>query len=128
MENLTKPTGNKRGRPPKSDLQEIKASRGIGRPKGDASIIQEFKLRMLNSPKSPKVLEAIYNAALTDGHPGQTAAWKIITDRIIPASVFDTAKQANGGVPQISINISSLGTPKIETLEDVVDVEDNTDS
>lgn len=119
---MTKPTGNKRGRPPKSELKEIKESRSVGRPKGDAAIINEYKLRMLNSPKSSKVLEAIYDAALTDGHPGQTAAWKLIVDRIVPVSVFDTSK-SGGGTPSISINISSLNAPTISSSDDVVDVD-----
>ena len=120
---MTKPSGNKRGRPPKSDLTEIKEKRGVGRPKGDAAIINEYKLRMLNSPKSAKVLEAIYDAALNDEHKNQAAAWKLIVDRIIPVSVFDTAK-ASGQTPQISINISGLSSPTIDTVvDDVTDVE-----
>ena len=63
---MTKPSGNKIGRPPKSDIVQRKESRSVGRPKGDAAIINEYKLRMLNSPKSAKVLEAIYDAALND--------------------------------------------------------------
>ena len=120
---MTKPSGNKRGRPPKSDLTEIKEKRSVGRPKGDAAIINEYKLRMLNSPKSAKVLEAIYDAALNDEHKNQAAAWKLIVDRIIPVSVFDTAK-ASGQTPQISINISGLSSPTIDTVvDDVTDVE-----
>jgi hypothetical protein len=120
MENET--SKRKAGRPKKSELTEIKESRSVGRPKGEAAIINEYKLRMLNSPKSAKVLEAIYDAALNDEHKNQAAAWKLIVDRIVPVSAFETAKQG-GGTPQISINISSLGTPKIETLDDVVDIE-----
>lgn len=120
---MTKPTGNKRGRPPKSDIAEIKESRSVGRPKGDAAIINEYKLRMLNSPKSAKVLEAIYDAALNDDHKNQAAAWKLIVDRIIPVSAFETAK-AGGGTPQISINITGLSSPTVETLEDVTDYTD----
>lgn len=120
---MTKPSGNKRGRPKKSDLTEIKESRSVGRPKGDAAIINEYKLRMLNSPKSAKVLEAIYDAALNDEHKNQAAAWKLIVDRIIPVSAFETAK-AGGGTPQISINITGLSSPTVETLEDVADYTD----
>lgn len=120
---MTKPTGNKAGRPKKADLAEIKESRSVGRPKGEASIINEYKLRMLNSPKSAKVLEAIYDAALNDDHKNQAAAWKLIVDRIVPVSAFEAAKQGGGGAPTISINISSLGQSKVETLDDVVDVE-----
>lgn len=119
---MTKPSGNKRGRPPKSDIAEIKESRSVGRPKGDAAIINEYKLRMLNSPKSAKVLEAIYDAALNDEHKNQAAAWKLIVDRIIPVSAFETAK-AGGGTPQISINISSVGAPTVQTSDNVVDVD-----
>ena len=119
---MTKPSGNKRGRPPKSDIAEIKESRSVGRPKGDAAIINEYKLRMLNSPKSAKVLEAIYDAALNDEHKNQAAAWKLIVDRIIPISAFETAK-AGGGTPQISINITGLNSPSVNT-EQVYDVSD----
>ena len=120
---MTAPSGNKRGRPPKSDITEIKEKRSVGRPKGEAAIINEYKLRMLNSPKSAKVLEAIYDAALNDEHKNQAAAWKLIVDRIIPVSAFETAK-AGGGTPQISINITGLSNPAIETLEDVADYTD----
>ena len=119
---MTKPTGNKKGRPAKSDIAEIKESRSVGRPKGDAAIINEYKLRMLNSPKSAKVLEAIYDAALNDEHKNQAAAWKLIVDRIIPVSAFETAK-AGGGTPQISINISGLSSPSAEVVEDITDVQ-----
>jgi len=122
MDNDQTEVKRKAGRPKKSELKEIKESRSVGRPKGEAAIINEYKLRMLNSPKSAKVLEAIYDAALNDEHKNQAAAWKLIVDRIVPVSAFETAKQG-GGTPQISINISSLGTPKIETLDDVVDIE-----
>ena len=117
------PSKRKAGRPKKSELTEIKESRSVGRPKGETAIINEYKLRMLNSPKSAKVLEAIYDAALNDEHKNQAAAWKLIVDRIIPVSAFEAPKQGNGGVPNISINISAMGAPKIETLEEFVDIE-----
>jgi hypothetical protein len=109
------------GRPKKSELKEIKESRSVGRPKGEAAIINEYKLRMLNSPKSAKVLEAIYDAALNDEHKNQAAAWKLIVDRIVPVSSFEAAKQG-GGVPNISINITGLSTPSVSTDEDIIDV------
>ena len=118
-----------RGRPKKGEIVATKTkNKGvIGRPKGDAAIINEYKVRMLNSPKSAKVLEAIYDAALNDDHKNQAAAWKLIVDRIIPVSAFEAAKQG-GGTPQISINISGLSSPSIvaEELaqEDVMDVTD----
>lgn len=112
----------KAGRPKKSELKEIKESRSVGRPKGEAAIINEYKLRMLNSPKSAKVLEAIYDAALNDEHKNQAAAWKLIVDRVVPISAFESAKQG-GGTPQISINISGLTSPTVSTGdEDIIDV------
>jgi hypothetical protein len=79
---------------------------------------------MLNSPKSAKVLESIFDAALDNDHKNQAAAWKIITDRIIPVSSFEQVKQG-GNTPTISINISSFGQPVVETIDnlDISDVE-----
>lgn len=122
QEDTSSTSTRKAGRPKKSELKEIKESRSVGRPKGEAAIINEYKLRMLNSPKSARVLEAIYDAALNDEHKNQAAAWKLIVDRIVPVSAFETAKQG-GGAPTISINISSLGQPKVETLDDVMDID-----
>lgn len=121
---MTKPSGNKKGRPKKTDLETVKTgNRGkVGRPAGDAAIINEYKARMLASPKSAKVLETILNAALNDEHPHQAAAWKLVADRIVPVSAFDQSKNS-GGTPQISINISSLSAPTVQTSDDVVDVQ-----
>ncbi len=120
-EQREEPVKRKAGRPKKSELKEIKESRSVGRPKGEAAIINEYKLRMLNSPKSAKVLEAIYDAALNDEHKNQAAAWKLIVDRIVPVSSFEATKQGNG-TPQISINITGLNQPMVSTDEDIIDV------
>lgn len=120
---MTKPSGNKRGRPPKTAVTEIKEKRSVGRPKGDKAIMDEYKMRMLASPKSAKVLEKVYEVALSDGHPGQMAAMKLVLDRIVPASAFDTTK-ASGATPQISINITGLSSPSVDTVEQIYDVSD----
>lgn len=121
---MTKPSGNKKGRPKKSDLEAVKSgNRGqVGRPKGDAAIINEYKARMLASPKSARVLETILDAALNDEHPHQAAAWKLVADRIVPVSAFDQTKNS-GGTPQISINITGLNQPTAEVVEDITDVQ-----
>jgi hypothetical protein len=118
------PEKRKAGRPKKSELAtKKKGNRELrGRPAGDKQIMDEYKARMLNSPKSARVLEAIFDAALDPEHKAQAAAWKLIVDRIVPVSSFDQVKQG-GGMPSISINISSIGQPVIETLEDVSDVD-----
>lgn len=119
----------KRGRPKKTDIIAVKKKNtGImGRPKGDTAIINEYKARMLNSPKSAKVLEAIYDAALNDEHKNQAAAWKLIVDRIVPVSAFEASK-SGGQTPQISINISGLSSPTVNS-EQIYDMseENNTD-
>jgi hypothetical protein len=121
---VVEPQRRKAGRPKKGEVVAKKSkNRGtLGRPAGDKAIMDEFKARMLNSPKSAKVLEAIFDAALDNDHKAQSAAWKLIVDRIVPVSSFEQVKQG-GGMPTISINISSLGQPIIETLDDVSDTE-----
>ena len=111
-------------RPKKTDLAAVKAkNKGIiGRPKGDKAIIDEYKARMLNSPKSVKVLEAIFDAALDDQHKNQAAAWKLVVDRIVPVSAFETAKQGNGSAA-ISINIMGLGQASAVIEQDDVEVD-----
>jgi hypothetical protein len=54
------------------------------------------------------------------------AAMKLVLDRIVPASAFDTAKGNNGGsAPQITINVSGISAPSIITEEiDNRDIED----
>jgi hypothetical protein len=112
-------------RPKNTELAAVKnKNKGvIGRPKGDKAIIDEYKARMLNSPKSAKVLESILNAALNDDHKNQAAAWKLVIDRIAPLSSFEAVK-AGGQTPQISINITGLTAPVVEAEEVVYDISD----
>jgi hypothetical protein len=111
-------------RPKKTELAAVKAkNKGvIGRPKGDKAIIDEYKARMLNSPKSVKVLEAIFDAALNDDHKNQAAAWKLVVDRIVPVSAFEQAKQG-GNTPAISINITGLTQASTVVQEDDIEVD-----
>lgn len=83
--------------------------------------MKEYRARMLASPKSAKVLEAIFDAALDDEHKNQAAAWKIIMDRIAPVSGFDKSIAGSQGA-QININITGLDQPKVNT-EEPIDVE-----
>jgi len=100
----------KRGRPKKTDI--VSRKRGTvgkrGRPPGDAAIINEYKTRMLTSPKSKKVLESIFDAALDDEHKNQAAAWKLVMDRVLPTSYFEKDKVA-GGTSAINISITGVG-------------------
>jgi len=102
----------RRGRPPKSEMvSRKKGSTGLsrGRPKGDAAIINEYKGRMLSSPKSRKVLESIFDAALNDDHKNQAAAWKLVMDRILPTAVFENDVVKGAGKSAIQINITGVG-------------------
>ena len=101
----------KRGRPKKESVLAKKAgNRGkVGRPKGDAAIMNEYKARMLASPKSAKVLESIFDAALNDEHKSQAAAWKLIVDRLMPVGMFEKDVLQSGGKNSIQINITGVG-------------------
>ncbi len=107
----------KRGRPRKTDVvSKSKGSRGaVGRPKGDSAIINEYKARMLASPKSRKVLDAIFDAALDDEHKNQAAAWKLVMDRILPVGAFEKDVVKDAGRSAIQINITGVGATEVFT-------------
>jgi hypothetical protein len=98
-------TGNPIGRPAK------KEKRKVGRPKGEAGIMKEYRERMLNSPRSKKVIDSIFRAALDDDHKNQAAAWKIIVDRIVPVSGFE---KEIGGTQRAAIQVNITGVEGVE--------------
>ena len=110
-----------KGRPPKADLIAVKErTKGkIGRPVGDAGRIQEFKERLL-ATGGTRIIDKVISIALCDDHPGQMAALKLSLDRMLPMSLFEASKNA-GSTPQISINITGLTSPSVNT-QDVIDV------
>jgi|TARA_R110000787_G_scaffold7640_1_gene25880 hypothetical protein len=117
------------GRPPKSELSNNTKRNAVGRPKGDAAIINEYKARMLSSPKSRKVLDAIFDAALDNDHKNQAAAWKLVVDRIVPVSVFEQEVVKQGGRSAIQINITGIGATVneseiVDEVEDIIEVKD----
>jgi len=118
----------RKGRPPKAAVKaKKKGSRGVvGRPAGDSGRIAELKARLL-ATTGDKVINKIVEIAMTDGHPVQGAALKMCIDRVLPLSYFDKDKQG-GSVPQISINITGISSPTVETAEvieaSITDVED----
>ena len=122
MDNPNDPPKRKRGRPKKSEVvSSTRGNRGtIGRPKGDAAITIEYKARMLASPKSRRVLETIFDAALDNDHKNQAAAWKLVMDRTLPLSYFE--KDAASGRSSVNITISGLGG-NVETNVDSNDIE-----
>jgi hypothetical protein len=109
----------KAGRPKKSELKRPKGT--IGRPKGDATIINEYKARMLASPKSAKVLDAIFNAALDDDHKHQASAWKLVMDRVAPTAAFEKEIVKGNGKSAIQINITGVGLPEVSDVSPSAD-------
>jgi hypothetical protein len=117
------PSGKKRGRPSKASLAEAR-KQPVGRPRGDASAIEEFKARLMASPKSRKVLDSILDAALDDEHKNQAAAWKLLVDRMLPMSYFEKDKGGSSR-PSVNITISGVGeSVSIAGSDDIVDVEE----
>jgi hypothetical protein len=117
----------KLGRPRKADIEKKKKPGVVGRPVGDAGRIAEFKARLL-ATAGDSVITKIIETALTDGHPSQGAMLKFCGERLLPLSSFES--KTGGGTPQISINITSIGEPKVEQAEvidsiNITDVEYN---
>jgi len=106
------------GAPSKAELARYsKGGRGkVGRPKGDAAKINEYKARMLASPKSKLVLDTIFDAALDNDHKNQSAAWKLVMDRILPVAAFEKDVVQNGGKSAIQINITGVGTADVKDV------------
>ena len=104
-----KATRRPRGRPKKAEVAtKKKGNRGqVGRPKGDAAIINEYKA------KSELVLQTIFDAATNDDHKNQAAAWKLIMDRILPVGAFEKDVIKDGGRSAIQINITGVGTTEV---------------
>jgi hypothetical protein len=104
----SEPAKKRVGRPPKALVASKKKGNypKRGRPPGEAAALAEFKARLVTSPKSIKVLEKIFDAALDDDHKAQSAAWKLIVDRLAPLSSFE---KGSGGKASVTINISGLG-------------------
>ena len=115
---------NKIGRPSNAEVAKKKAgNRGkVGRPKGDAAIMKEYKARTLASPKSRKVLDSILNAALDDDHKNQAAAWKIVVDRMLPVGMFEKDVLQSSGKNSIQINITGVGSTSVVGSTDEPDI------
>jgi hypothetical protein len=80
---------------------------------------------MLASPKSRKVLDTIFDAALDHDHKNQAAAWKLVMDRILPVAAFEKDIVKDGGRSAIQINISGVGAVDVgqDTSGDVIEGE-----
>ena len=76
-----------------------------GRPAGMRARQLELKQTLLEHPDVPTVIETVVRTALDDTHKNQTAAQKILMDRILPISTFDKKYDTK---EKITINVSVI--------------------
>ena len=108
----------KRGRPSKAALQSTKELSK----RQQAAALKDFRARLLLNPKSPALIEKMFEIAFDDEHKQQAVSMKLLADRLMPVAGFtsDGKQQA-----QVSINISGIGVPQgAVTVENANDVED----
>ena len=78
-----------------------------GRPAGMRARQLELKQTLLEHPDVPTIIETVVRTALDDNHKNQTAAQKILMDRILPISTFDKGTDFK---ERINIIISTIPT------------------
>ena len=103
-DNLPKKTG----RPSKQELDSTKAMTK----REQSAALKEFRQRLLLNPKSPKLIEKLFETAFDDDHKQQGLAMKLLSDRLMPVAGFtaDGKQQA-----QVSINITGLSSGSTDT-------------
>jgi len=84
-----------------------------GRPSGMRSRQLELKQTLLEHPDVPKVIETVVRTALDDNHKNQTAAQKILMDRMLPISTFEKSTDSR---EKINIVINTI-RPEKEAIE-----------
>jgi hypothetical protein len=84
-----------------------------GRPAGMRARQLELKQTLLEHPDVPKVIETVIRTALDDSHKNQTAAQKILMDRMLPISTFEKAVDSR---EKINIVINTI-RPEKEAIE-----------
>ena len=73
----------------------------------------ELKQTLLEHPDVPKVIEAVIRTALDDDHKNQTAAQKLLMDRLLPISTLEKAVDSR---EKINIVINTI-RPEKEAVE-----------
>ena len=84
-----------------------------GRPAGMRARQLELKQTLLEHPDVSKVIETVIRTALDDNHKNQTAAQKILMDRMLPISTFEKAVDSR---EKINIVINTI-RPEKEAIE-----------
>ena len=89
-----------------------------GRPAGMRTRQLELKQTLLEHPDVPKVIETVIRTALDDNHKNQTAAQKILMDRMLPISTFEKAVDSR---EKINIVIHTLRSDSGTVQGEVID-------
>ena len=76
--------------------------------------LHELKAEMLTNKKVSTFIEKLFTVAMDDEHSGQTAAMKLIADRLLPSQGFSLDDKKSTGV---QINITGLQVEKVEERE-----------
>ena len=84
-----------------------------GRPAGMRARQLELKQTLSEHPDVPKVIETVIRTALDDNHKNQTAAQKILMDRMLPISTFEKAVDSR---EKINIVINTI-RPRKEAIQ-----------
>ena len=92
---------SKGGRPSRQDLDNTANMTK----REQASALKEFRKRLLLNPRSPKLLEKMFDTAFDDEHKQQGLAMKLLADRLMPLAGFTADGKTNA---QVSINITGL--------------------
>ena len=99
--------GNPIGRP------KTPMKKGPGRPLGEKAVMESYRQRLLNSPKSEKVIAKVFEVALDNDHKHQAACMKLIMDRVLPTSGFSEVASGGQARPSVNITISGIGSPLV---------------
>jgi len=94
-------TTTKIGRPRKADLEATKTLTK----REQSAALKEFRQRLLLNPRSPKLIEKLFDLAFDDEAKNQSVALKLLADRLMPVAGFTADGKANA---QVQINITGL--------------------
>ena len=89
-----------------------------GRPAGMRARQLELKQTLLEHPDVPKVIETVIRTALDENHKNQTAAQKILMDRMLPISTFEEAVDSR---EKINIVINAIRPEKEAIAGEVIE-------
>lgn len=101
---------NKGGRPSKKALSATKEMTK----REQSAALKEFRQRLLLNPKSPLLIEKLFDTAFDDEHKNQAVAMKLLADRLMPLAGFTADGKANAAV---SINITGLNDSAGVTID-----------